>query len=213
MSVIAIFGATGYSGRNIAAEASMRGHQVVAVARAIAPAADLANVDSRPGSLFDEPFVRGIAAAADVLVVALQAHGTGLAEYIPTLGRIVADNDVRLGVVGGAGNLRVSADGPPVLDTPVFPEEWREHGEAHAQVITALRALPDEVDWFSLAPAPLYSSDNPGERTGNFRVGDDLLLAGEDGSLSCISGSDYAIGFLDEIDKPSHRRALFTVAY
>ena len=50
--------------------------------------------------------------ALDVLVVALQAHGSGLAEYIPILERIATDNAVRIGVVGGAGNLRVSPDGP-----------------------------------------------------------------------------------------------------
>jgi putative NADH-flavin reductase len=119
---------------------------------------------------------------------------------------------VRIGVVGGAGNLRVFPDGPRALDTPLFPEEYREDGNAHAEVIAQLRALPEGVDWFSLAPPALYNSENRGERTGIFRVGEDVLLVDADGN-SRIGGADYAIAFVDEIDNPSHHRALFTVGY
>ena len=212
MTTIAIFGATGYSGGNIADEALSRGHRVIAVARNTSPLAGRADMDVRQGSLFDEQFVRDIAVDADIFVVALPAHGTGLAEYIPTLGRIATDNAVRIGVVGGAGNLRVSPDGPRALDTPIFPEEYREDGIAHAEVITRLRALPEGVDWFSLSPPAVYSAENRGVRTGIFRVGEDVLLVDADGN-SRIGGADYAIAFVDEIDNPTHHRALFTAAY
>jgi putative NADH-flavin reductase len=102
MTTIAIFGATGYSGGNIAHEALYRGHRVIAVARNTSPLAGRTDMDVRQGSLFDEQFVRDIAVDVDVVVVALPAHGTGLAEYIPILGRIATDNAVRIGVVGGA---------------------------------------------------------------------------------------------------------------
>lgn len=212
MTTIAIFGATGYSGSSIADEALLRGHRVIAVARNTDPLAGRTDMDIRQGSLFDEEFLRDIAADADVVAVALPARGSGLAEYIPTLGRIAADNAVRIGVVGGAGNLRVSPDGPRALDTPIFPEEHREDGNAHAEVITQLRALPEGVDWFSLAPPAIYNSENRGERTGIFRVGGEVLLVDEDGN-SHIGGADYAIAFVDEIDNPRHHRALFTVGY
>jgi hypothetical protein len=94
---------------------------VIAVARNTGPLAGRTDLDVRQGSLFDEQFVREIAAEADVIVVALQAHGTGLAEFIPTLGPIAADNAVRIGMVGGAGNLRVSPDGPRALDSQSSP--------------------------------------------------------------------------------------------
>jgi uncharacterized protein len=212
MTTIAIFGATGYSGGNIADEALSRGHRVIAVARNTGPLAGRTDMDVRQGSLFDEPFVRDIAADADVVVVAVPAHGSGLAEYIPTLGRIATDNAVRIGVVGGAGNLRVAPGGPRALDTPIFPEEFREDGIAHAEVLQRLRALPEGVDWFSLSPPAVYNSENRGERTGIFRVGEDVLLADAEGD-SRIGGADYAIAFVDEIDNPSHHRALFTAAY
>lgn len=212
MTTIAIFGATGYSGGNIAEEALSRGHRVIAVARNTSPLAGRIDMDVRQGSLFDERFVRDIAVDADVVVVAVPAHGTGLAEYIPELGRIATDNALRIAMVGGAGNLRVSPDGPRALDTPIFPEEFRADGIAHAEVMTRLRALPEDVDWFSLSPPAVYNSENRGERTGIFRVGEDVLLIDADGN-SRIGGADYAIAFVDEIDNPRHRRALFTAAY
>ncbi|OMC54281.1 NAD-dependent epimerase [Mycobacterium sp. IS-836] len=212
MTTIAIFGATGYSGGNIANEALSRGHRVIAVARDTGPLAGRTDMDVRRGSLFDEQFVRDIAADADVVVVAVPAHRTGLADHIPELGRIAADNAARIAVVGGAGNLRVSPSGPPALDTPLFPEEYREDGIAHAEVLARLRELPEGVDWFSLSPPAAYNSENRGERTGTFRVGEDVLLVDAEGN-SHIGGADYAIAFVDEIDNPRHHRALFTVAY
>ena len=212
MTAIAIFGATGYSGNNIAAEALLRGHRVIAVARNTDSLAGRTDMDVRQGSLFDTQFLRDIAADVNVVVIALPAHGTGLAEYIPILGRIANDHATRIGMVGGAGNLRLSPDGPRALDSPIFPEEYREDGVAHAEVLTRLRALPESVDWFSLSPSAGYNSENRGERTGIFRVGEEVLLVDDDGN-SYIGGGDYAIAFVDEIDNPRHHRALFTVGY
>jgi uncharacterized protein len=212
MTTIAVFGATGYSGGNIATEATSRRHRVIAVARNTAPLAGRGDLDIRPGSLFDENFVRDIASEADMLVVALQAHGTGLADYIPTLGAIASECSVRLGLVGGAGNLRVAPDGPRVLDTPLFLEEFREDGNAHAAVMAQLRALPEGVDWFSLSPPAIYNADVRGTHTGTFRVGDDVLLVDADGN-SHIGGEDFASAFVDEIEKPTRHRTVFTVAY
>ena len=212
MATIAVFGATGYSGGNIATEASTRGHRVIAIARNTDPLAGRDDLDIRPGSLFDESLVRDVASEADMMVVALQAYGTGLADYIPALGRIASENTVRLGFVGGAGNLRISQNGPRVLDTPLFPEEFREDGNAHAAVLAQLRALPEDVDWFSLSPPASYNAGKRGTRTGTFRVGDDVLMV-DDERNSYIGGEDYAIAFVDEIEKPTRHREVFTVAY
>jgi putative NADH-flavin reductase len=83
---------------------------------------------------------------------------------------------------------------------------------AHVVVLERLRALPETVDWFCLSPAGGYGSWNPGERTGQFRVGGDVLIT-DVGGNSNISGADYAIAFVDEIDKPAHSRERFTVGY
>jgi putative NADH-flavin reductase len=101
MTTIAVFGATGYSGANLVTDARSRGHRVIAVARNTAPLDGRSDLDVRTGSLFDERFLREIADVADVLVVALQAHGTGLADYIPTLGRIATECAIRIGFGSG----------------------------------------------------------------------------------------------------------------
>lgn len=60
-----------------------------------------------------------------------------------------------------------------------------------------------------LSPAARF---DPGKRTGHYRTGKDYLLVNESGE-SYISMEDYAIAMLDEIEKPTHSKERFTVAY
>jgi len=83
---------------------------------------------------------------------------------------------------------------------------------SHAQNLDALRAAETDVDWFSLSPAAEFGAWVPGERTGTFRLGGNVLLSDAEGK-SFVSGADYAIAFVDEIDKPAHPKARFSVAY
>ena len=52
----------------------------------------------------------------------------------------------------------------------------------------------------------------PGERTGQYRVGGDRLMV-DDPHDSRISVEDYAVAMLDEAERPAHHRARFSVAY
>jgi putative NADH-flavin reductase len=70
----------------------------------------------------------------------------------------------------------------------------------------------DALDWFFLSPAAVFGAYAPGEAVGTYRVGDDVLLADAEGN-SAISGADLADAVVDEIERPAHRRARFTVAY
>jgi hypothetical protein len=79
-------------------------------------------------------------------------------------------------------------------------------------VLDALRASDSPTDWFYVSPAAGFGSYAPGERTGQYRTGGEILLIDESGT-SFISGEDYAIAFLDEIENPSHSRSRFGVAY
>ncbi|MDF0530291.1 NAD-dependent epimerase, partial [Tsukamurella sp. 8J] len=118
----------------------------------------------------------------------------------------------RLAVVGGAGSLRVgSEDGPRLVDTPSFPDEVKPIALEHDRALDYLREL-EGIDWFYLSPAASYGSFNPGERTGAYRIGGEVLLADADGD-SEISGADYAAALVDEIVVPRHRNARFSVAY
>lgn len=216
MTTISIFGGTGYTGGNIAKEAASRGISVISYSRHL-PADDARTdgVDYRTGSLFDESVVRSAVDASDVVVVALPAReidGRKLIEAIPEVTAAVAAAGKRLGVVGGAGSLNVSEGGPKVLDTPEFPDAFKEEAGNHGKVLDLLRTEPNDVDWFYLSPSGEYGSFNPGEHTGTFRLGGDVLLTTDDGH-SFISGADYAQAFVDEIEHQAHSRQRFTVGY
>lgn len=205
MAKLVVFGGTGYAGGKVTAEARGRGHEVLAVSR---------NADgegTRAGSLYDEEFLAEVAKGADVLVVAVHGQG-GLLDAVPSIAQVAKDNGARVGVVGGAGSLHVAEGGPRLIDTPEFPDEYKGEAGTHAEVLEAFRALPEDVDWFYLSPAAEFGAWAEGERTGEFRLGSDILLTDENGA-SKISGADYAIAFVDEIDKPANRRRRFCVGY
>jgi putative NADH-flavin reductase len=211
MSRIVVFGVTGYAGGHITAELLDRGHAVVGVARDTTRVAPRERLELRPGSLYDPAFRTKTVAEADAVVVALPAHpadGPDLEFVVPEL--LEAVGGARLGVVGGAASLLVTEGGSLVLDT--LPEEYKPESAAHARVLNALRQAGTTVDWFYLSPALSFGSWSPGEKTGKFRLGTDVLITDANGN-SEISGADYATAFVDEIEKPAHHRARFTVGY
>jgi putative NADH-flavin reductase len=213
MAKLTVFGATGYAGGKIVEEALRRGHEVVAVARSIDAAPD--GTTAKAGSLHDDDLVAEVVADADVVVVAIPARpmdGKILLDAVPALAELARRHDTRIGVVGGAGSLHVAEGGPRLIDTPDFPEAAKPEAGNHAEVLEAFRRLPDGVKWFYVSPAAGFGAWSPGERTGSYRVSGDVLLTDAAGN-SQISGADYAIAFLDEIEKPAHHQERFTVAY
>ncbi|UQI47803.1 NAD(P)H-binding protein [Streptomyces sp. HU2014] len=202
---LTVLGATGMAGSRIVAEALTRGHAVTAVARSHdeqAPARDgLRRVSADVAGAVPAPELLD---GADVVVSALPAR-----TVLPLLPELVtAAGGARLVFVGGAGSLRLP-NGERVIDQPGFRDEWKPEASAHVELLDALRALPEGVDWTFLSPSALFL---PGERTGTFRLGGDDLLTDTEGA-SRISGEDYAVALLDEVETPAHRRARFTVGY
>jgi len=215
MSKIVVYGVTGYAGGNIADELVSRGHQVTGIARDASGAP--ASVEARSGSITDASLLREVAAGADHIVVALPASPRGegdvaLIDALPTLTEVAIAAGTRLSFVGGAGSLHVSEGGPQLFTTADFPDAYRPEALAHAAVLDALRSSDRALDWFYVSPAANFGSWNAGERTGTFRVGEDVLLTDPDG-VSAISGADYAIAFVDEIENRAHHRKRITVAY
>ena len=99
-----------------------------------------------------------------------------------------------------------------LVDGDGFPDAFKAEALELTRVLTELRASDDSLDWFFLSPAANFGAYNPGERTGHYRVGGDVLLTDEQGT-SAISGEDLAKAVVDEIEQPAHRRERFTVAY
>lgn len=213
MTTIAVLGGTGYAGGHIAREAVARGHEVTAFARH-APAERVPGVTYETGAVQDLETVRR-ATAHQVVVVALPARETDagpLVDALPALAGSVVAAAGRLGVVGGAGSSLVAPDGPRLLDTPGFHDDWKPEALAHADVLEWLRGSDERLDWFCVSPAALFGAYAPGEDLGTYRTGGDLLVTKDDGS-SEISGADYARAFVDEIERRAHPRQRFTVGH
>jgi len=223
MATIAIFGGTGYAGSAIRDEAVRRGHRVISVTRSGAPdgapdgsGPQAPNLEFRQGTVHDAALVDRIAAEADVIVVSIRFAPTPedvkLIDAFPALTSACAAHRTRLGVVGGAASLNVKEGGPRLIDTPEFPDAFKPEAGSAAETLDALRADTTDVDWFFVSPAQEFGSYIPGEPRGAYRVGGDVLLRDEAGR-SHISGADYALAFVDEIEQPKHHRTRFTVAY
>jgi uncharacterized protein len=215
MATIAIFGGTGYAGGAIRDEALRRGHTVISVSRKEAGLADRPGLIWRAGDLHDPAVVDHMAVEADVLVVAIrpaEQDGIHLADAVGPLAKAAAEHGSRLAFVGGAGSLLVAEGGPRLVDLPAFPDAHKGEALGQADVLAALRETAADVDWFYLSPAASFGSSAPGEAAGRYRIGGDVLLTDADGN-SNISGADYATAFVDEIEKPEHRRQRFSVAY
>lgn len=211
---ITIIGGTGYAGHHIAAEAVARGHEVTSWSRN-APDEPFDGVTYRTGSLTDGANVDAALEGSDVVVSALAPRGDMLGAVRPVVEQLANGAErrgVRLGVIGGAGSLRVAEGGPRLMDTDGFPDEVKpEAGEA-ARVLEDLRGRSGNLDWFYISPAASFGGWVPGERTGAYRVGGDVLLIDDEGT-SYISGPDFAAAILDEIEVPAHTGERFTVAY
>ena len=62
-----------------------------------------------------------------------------------------------------------------------------------------------------VSPALAFGAFAPGERLGEYRLGDDVAVAPEDGGA--ISSADYALGLVDLIERDDLRRAHVNLAH
>jgi uncharacterized protein len=212
MARIVVFGGTGYTGGNVTREAVSRGHDVVSVSRS-EPADPVDGVRYETGDA--EEVAGRVVPGADAVVVGLAARGDmtdRLVEVSSALSRRAAAAGARYLQVGGFSSLRPSPDAPRFVEGDV-PEQFR----AEAQAGEAVRAMlaetaPEELDWVFVSPAGGYGAWAAGERTGTYRVGDDVALLDAEGG-STISGADFALAVVDEIETPKHSREHIGVAY
>ena len=199
---IAVYGATGMIGSRVVAEALARGHEVTGITRS---GGELpAGAVAVQGDAGDAVLAKRIAGDVEVVVSAIGPSRTGgdRREFLSHLRNLAETlGDARLIVVGGAGSLLVN--GARLVDQPDFPEAYRAEALIAAEALDYVRGLRDGADWTFFSPAPVIA---PGERTGSYEVGTDSP-AGDS-----VSAEDFAVALLDEVEKPAHRRARFTVA-
>ena len=213
MARIAVLGGTGYAGSHIVTEAVRRGHTVVSVARSV-PVTRIPGATYVEGTLLDVPGLVAELEGVEVVVSAIAPRGDMLGLVRPNLHALlsVLPDDVRVGIVGGAGGSLVAPGGPRLVDTPEFTEEYRPEALEAYGILEDLQSAATSRDWFYVHPAGGFGAWNPGERTGVYRDGGDVLVVDEAGE-SFIAGAHRAGAVLAGCENPNHRRERFTVGY
>ncbi|GAA3445700.1 NAD(P)-dependent oxidoreductase [Planomonospora venezuelensis] len=218
MSRIIIFGAGGRAGRAAVGEARRRGHRVTAVVRDPARHPGLAGggpdgatgaeehvaeggVRVVAGDVTDADAVARLAAGHDAAISAAADLGARPGAFFPAAARALTGGLVRAGadrlLVVGLASVLETASGTLLMDTPGYPQEYRDFYLGHAAGNEALRAAGAALDWLVVSPAGDF--DHGGARTGRYRTAPAA-------AASRISYADFAVALLDEIDAPEHRR-------
>ncbi|MFD5144656.1 NAD(P)-dependent oxidoreductase [Streptomyces sp. NPDC058401] len=213
---ILLFGASGHIGSAIAGELLSRGHAVTGVTRT----GEIAGTSHEGLKV-----IAGDATNADTVAeLSAQGYDAVASAVGPKLG-VDDDHKIIVGaataliegltrsgvrrvvVLGGAGSLEVSP-GVKVIDNPNFPAVWKQNALAQSEAL-ALYRQAGSLDWTFISPA---AQIEPGERTGTYRVGGEQLLVDAEGK-SQISIADYAVAFVDELERGDAIQARITVAY
>jgi putative NADH-flavin reductase len=212
MATVVIFGGTGYTGGNVVREAASRGHNVIAVSRS-QPKDPVDGVRYEVGTA--EDVAPRVIAGADAVVAALSPRGDMAGRLVDVYARVAelsAAAGARYLQVGGFSSLRPAPDAPRFAEGEV-PEQFRDEAlEGEATRVMLADSSSSDLDWVFFSPAAAYGAWAAGERTGNYRLGGDVALHDDDGG-SNISGADFAVAIVDEIEKGAHHRAHVGVAY
>ncbi len=210
---IVVFGAAGKMGSRIAREAAARGHDVIAVARAVGQLTDLPiGARAATGDVTDPQVLRRLAQGADAWVIAIGGRNrrrySDAVRAVTSVARELGADAPRIVHQGGGASL-LTHDGTRYYDLPDYPETFRPFALAQIDALEAYRAV-EGVTWTYVSPPPVHFS--PGERTGRYRTGLDHPVVDDDGR-SRISYEDLAVAVVDEIEHPNHLNRRFTVGY
>lgn len=210
---IALVGATGNIGRQIARHALAHGHHVTAIVRSEKELpAELHGASLAVAALDDSAALASVIRGHDVLASAYGPRpGDDIGQITVVAGQLLAAARAagvpRLVVVGGAGSLEI-APGVQLVDTPDFPAAYKPFALAARDALKALQAAPD-IDWTFFSPA---AEIGPGDERGSYRVQPRRFLADAEGH-SRISYADYGAAFVEELEQHRHPREIITAAY
>ncbi len=216
MTRITVVGGTGYAGSAIVAEAARRGHEVVSVSRSVpAEEARVEGVRYETGSLVDADVRARAVADAEVVVSSLSPRGEldgRIVEVDRELAALAEQHGARFVVVGGYSSLRLEEGGPRQAETGQIPPEYAGEALQMNEVLGELLASAESLDFTFVSPAMQFGAYAPGEALGRYRVGGEVAFTDEAG-VSAVSGADFALAIVDELETPAHRREHISVAY
>lgn len=217
---IALIGASGFVGSKILAEALQRGHQVTAIVRNPEKVdASRKNVSVKKADVLQVDELAKILAGHDVIISSFNpARGVAgahvydlhVAGHKAIIAAAKKSGVKRFLGVGGAASLK-TPEGIELIDSPQFPaayEQFKPGIRGTRELYYLLKQEPS-LDWVFIAPSIVIA---PGERTGKFRIGKDHVLYNDKGE-SKISLEDYAVGLVDEMERPQHHNERMTIGY
>lgn len=211
---VALIGATGFVGSKILEELLSRNHSVTAIVRDPSKLSARKSLTAKRADVLQAADVEAATSKHDMVVSAYNAGWKNpniYKEYMAAVQSIVTGvkkaGVKRLLAVGGAGSLEASP-GLQIVDTPNFPAEWKQGALAARDMLNLLRK-ESALEWTVISPAIVMQ---PGTRTGKYRVGKDQPVTDRKGQ-SQISVEDLAVAIVDEVERPRHLKARFTVGY
>lgn len=201
---VALIGASGKIGSKIAAELLARGHQVTGVARN-PEKISVTGVKGVKADFTDHSQMSAVLKGHDAIISA--------ASFIPEqaenlIASVRGSGVKRFLMVGGAASLQSEPGGKKIIESLELPPAWKAPIMEGIRTLSLLREVQD-VDWTFFSPAVQIG---PGERTGKFRLGGEVVVK-DAGGVSKISYDDYAIAMVDELEQGKHIKARFTVGY
>ena len=216
---LVIYGASGNFGSDIVTEALSRGHNVKGVSRSPESlTVDHPNFTAVQGDVTDLDSVLEIITGADAVIMSLRGNGVdnsaeetatykGAVTYIQA-SEILGDATPRVLQVGNQATLY--QNGVTGYDAAMAEDRYANnqplHGRVYAHILIIDLYEAADLEWTLFAPS---GSIGPGERMGNYRVGDRMLSAAPTG----ISRDDYAISFIDEVENPKYIRQVISIGY
>lgn len=206
---IAIMGATGWIGSALTQEALQRGHAVTALVRAPEKLSQTGVIAQQFDALTSD--ITKAVEQADVVIASIGGRSLGNHDVVPSSAQRLLDHlpaHKPLLWVGGAGSLLI-AENRVLADSADFPSEYLAEALAQRDALEVFRADQGSVNWTVISPAAQIF---PGERTGQFRLGNDYLLVDAEGN-SRISVEDYAVAVLDQAEQRLHPKQRISVAY
>ena len=207
---VAIFGATGRTGRHLVRQALERGYEVVAFAR---DPGRLGFSHERVvvvgGDVLDAAAVDGAVDGCDAVISAL-GHARGAPKDVQTRGtqnivRAMKEHGVRRIVSLTGAGVRAEGDEPKLVDRVfafllrVLQKDVLEDAANHVDVVQGSR-----LEWVIVRGPRLTE----GDKTGDYRVG----LVGKN-SGTRISRPDLAGFMLDQLASDAHLRSMPLVSY
>jgi len=216
MKKVAVIGATGFVGKQVVNELSIRGYAVNAIARDSSKVEEKDSVTAVSADVNNVEDLAKVLEGNDAVINTFNAGWTNPNLYDDFLNgsrnieKAVEQSGVkRFITVGGAGSLFI--DGNQLVDGPDFPADIKPGATAARDYLNEIKQN-ETLDWTFFSPAIEMHQGTAGVRKGTYRTALENPVFNEEGR-SILSVEDVAVALVDELEQNNFVRQRFTAAY